>query len=98
MDNRHGNLQPLIPHLESFISFLGSDLMADASNPKVVLHAIECHVVVVNQAHSGLVRQHSPAIVENVQRISLDAKPQIKTELYTLIKALMMRCGPQKIW
>ena len=42
-------------------------------------------------------RDHCDLIVSNVLRISLDAKPQIKAELYGLVKKLMLRCGPEKI-
>ena len=49
------------------------------------------------QAPAGTVRDHCDLIVGNVLRISLDAKPQIKAELYGLVKKLMLRCGPEKI-
>lgn len=97
LDGRRGNLQMLVPHMESFLEFLGTDLMTDP-NPKVVLHGIECHDVVIAQAPSGTVRQHAKAIVANILRISLEAKPQIKAELYVIMRATMLRCGPQKIW
>ena len=50
------------------------------------------------QAPAGTVRDHCDLIVSNILRISLDAKPQVKAELYSLAKKLMLRCGPEKIW
>ena len=57
-----------------------------------------CALINEMKAPAGTVRDHCDLIVSNILRISLDAKPQIKAELYSLVKKLMLRCGPEKIW
>ena len=57
---------------------------------------VPCFALSLMQAPAGTVRDHCDLIVSNILRISLDAKPQIKAELYSLAKKLMLRCGPEK--
>ena len=57
-----------------------------------------CALINEMKAPAGTVRDQCDLIVSNILRISLDAKPQIKAELYSLAKKLMLRCGPEKIW
>ncbi len=59
-----------------------------------MIHILECHAILMQNA-SVTMRQHVMQIVNNILSITVDAKVQIKIELFKLMKTAMLNKGPQ---
>ena len=63
---------------------------------QVVLHVLECHDVLLNNVPQAM-NQNVVQTVHNLLKISVDAKVQIKIELFRLVKSMMKASTPQMV-
>ena len=94
LENDDDNIGLLLPYLHSFLRFLG-DLLYD-QNPKVLLNILGCHEILLEAAPTTM-KQHMEQATFNLLKISLDSKPQIKIELYKLMKIIMKSWKPMNV-